>query len=76
MQRNSYCMLWRCRGVLYNSRCAIRSAYKALSRHTYYPYSTQATNRLNRHELFFFLIRGGGGGGGVREVSLKKILSS
>ena len=33
----------------------------------YYPYSTQATNRPNRHELIFFLF---GGGGGIREVSL------
>ena len=29
-----------------------------------YPYSTQATNRPNRHELVFFLF------GGIREVSL------
>ena len=36
-----------------------------------YPYSTQATNRPNRHELFFFLFGGGGGGGGgIRKVSL------
>ena len=34
------------------------------------PYSTQATNRQNRHELFFNLF------GGIREVSLKKILQS
>ena len=34
--------------------------------HTLYnnPYSTQATNRPNRHELIFFLF------GGIREVSL------
>ena len=31
-----------------------------------YPYSTQATNRANRHEYFFLMIRGGG----IREVSL------
>ena len=30
-----------------------------------YSYSTQATNRPNRHELFFFLLFGG-----IREVSL------
>ena len=29
-----------------------------------YPYSTQTTNRPNRHELIFFLF------GGIREVSL------
>ena len=29
-----------------------------------YPYSTQATNRPNRHELIFFLF------GGIRKVSL------
>ena len=29
-----------------------------------YPYSTQATNRANRHELIFI--------GGIREVLLKK----
>ena len=34
-----------------------------------YPYSTQATNRPNRHELIFLF--GGRGGGGIREVSLK-----
>ena len=33
-----------------------------------YPYSTQATNRPNRHELIFN--DSGGGGGGIREVSL------
>ena len=38
-----------------------------------YPYSTQATNRANRHELIFLLI---GGGGGIREVSLKWFLQS
>ena len=32
-----------------------------------YPYSTQATNHPNRHELIFFLF------GGIREVSFKKI---
>ena len=32
---------------------------------TLYPYSTQATNRPNRHELIFYLF------GGIREVSLK-----
>ena len=26
-----------------------------------YPYSTQATNRPNRHEMIFFLLGGGGG---------------
>ena len=31
-----------------------------------YPYSTQATNRQNRHELIFFLFGGVGGGGFVR----------
>ena len=29
-----------------------------------YPYSTQATNRPNRHELIFFVFWWGGGGGG------------
>ena len=28
-----------------------------------YPYSTQATNRLNCHKLIFFVFGGGGGGG-------------
>ena len=37
-----------------------------------YPYSTQATNRPNRHELVYSY-SGGGGGGGIREVSLNKI---
>ena len=35
-----------------------------------YPYSTQATNRPNRHELIFYLF------GGIREVSLKNIPQS
>ena len=35
-----------------------------------YPYSTQATNRLNRHELIFFLF------GGIREVLLFIFLQS
>ena len=35
--------------------------------HFVYPYSTQATNRPNRHELISYLY------GGIREVSLKKI---
>ena len=34
-----------------------------------YPYSTQATNRPNQHELIF-LLGGGGVGGGIRDVSL------
>ena len=55
--------------VIVKYYCKHRTSTKPAERRgiILYPYSTQATNRPNRHELIFFLF---GGDGGIREVSL------
>ena len=67
------CLLLRLYTVCcYNIKGTIRPFFHSftLCLNGLYPYSTQATNRPNCHELIFYWF------GGIREVSLKKFLQS